>query len=750
MKTRIYTLVVCLFVAPFLHAQLFQNTVTIIPTVNTSTGAPTAPGTIVYRDTTATPKTLTFSIPTSLTNSYTVTWPQKPSASGCLDMSATGVLSVDPTCTGASGSGLWLNSGANPNNVFLASTSYSVQNLPIQDQTASTGATVFTVTAGANQCGGGTTDLLTFYDNSSVKLWNVDCSGNLVPHNGTLTVGSATTSFNIGYFTTTNTTQVAFNGSVGLDMRIGVDSSGSKLNVTTPTAVTIWQFVGGAGASNISYVDLIPGVTNSQNLGEPSLYWNNGYINNLHVNSCTGCTLYWTLDSSNDLSPSSGSYTLTGVNFQNQVASTGATVTTIKAGAAQCTAPTDLLGIYNNSGTKLWDVDCNGNIAPHTGTLTVGTATNSFNVGYFTTANVQSVVWNGATGIGMKSGMDAGNINLNITTPTNVTIWQFSGGATPTNISYVDLTPNATNTLNLGESSLYWNNGYINHLFVTTCTGCPGGVTSVTATSPIASSGGTTPVISCATCLTTSSLSGTSPITYTSGVIACANCVTTNTSQTVSGTKTFSGGITMSSGVGFAADNTYSIGSGAAAANTIYSYVHQGNATGATCAFLTGGSTFCVTGSGIVQATTAYQVGASHLNAINSIAEFIGNGGVATSGAISTSSTLGVGSTSNFTGQATFNSGLLVLGEVQPNSTNTYNLGDSSHVWSNIYGSTVNVSSALGGTFNMSGAMTVTGNFYLRTFSGTPSCAGVANGWVGYDTTGNHIWVCNGGVAQSH
>lgn len=49
-------------------------------------------------------------------------------------------------------------------------------------------------------------------------------------------------------------------------------------------------------------------------------------------------------------------------------------------------------------------------------------------------------------------------------------------------------------------------------------------------------------------------------------------------------------------------------------------------------------------------------------------------------------------------------------------------------------------------------------NSYLRTFSGAPSCSGVANGWFGFDTsttftptlTAGTLWICNGGVATAH
>jgi hypothetical protein len=40
------------------------------------------------------------------------------------------------------------------------------------------------------------------------------------------------------------------------------------------------------------------------------------------------------------------------------------------------------------------------------------------------------------------------------------------------------------------------------------------------------------------------------------------------------------------------------------------------------------------------------------------------------------------------------------------------------------------------------------GNFYNRTFAGSPSCAGVANGWTGVDTFNLRIWVCIGGTAR--
>lgn len=82
-----------------------------------------------------------------------------------------------------------------------------------------------------------------------------------------------------------------------------------------------------------------------------------------------------------------------------------------------------------------------------------------------------------------------------------------------------------------------------------------------------------------------------------------------------------------------------------------------------------------------------------------------------------------------------------------PNGTNTYDLGTSSYYWKQSYTNTVTVGQYLNGTFSMSGNMTVTGNFYGRTFSGAPSCSGVSDGWTGVDTTNKRSYVCIGGSA---
>lgn len=61
--------------------------------------------------------------------------------------------------------------------------------------------------------------------------------------------------------------------------------------------------------------------------------------------------------------------------------------------------------------------------------------------------------------------------------------------------------------------------------------------------------------------------------------------------------------------------------------------------------------------------------------------------------------------------------------------------------------STLSVSTAISGTYNLSGNETVTGNWYARSFSGSGiSCSGVADGWLGFDTSGQYLIMCAGGA----
>lgn len=88
-------------------------------------------------------------------------------------------------------------------------------------------------------------------------------------------------------------------------------------------------------------------------------------------------------------------------------------------------------------------------------------------------------------------------------------------------------TPTANATYDLGVTASRWRQLWVQDINVSgTCTGCGAGVTTVTGTFPIASSGGLTPNITCTECVTTNTLqsitankafSGTSHVTFQGG-----------------------------------------------------------------------------------------------------------------------------------------------------------------------------------------------------------------------------------------
>lgn len=91
-----------------------------------------------------------------------------------------------------------------------------------------------------------------------------------------------------------------------------------------------------------------------------------------------------------------------------------------------------------------------------------------------------------------------------------------------------------------------------------------------------------------------------------------------------------------------------------------------------------------------------------------------------------------------------------LVAAVDGNYSGTVTMGVSSATTGIING-TLTVQSALAGTFSMTGNMTVgsSANFYNRTFAGAlGSCSGVADGWMGVDTTNFRIYVCSGGTVK--
>lgn len=169
--------------------------------------------------------------------------------------------------------------------------------------------------------------------------------------------------------------------------------------------------------------------------------------------------------------------------------------------------------LLTNGGTKVAWVNAAGqtNLAS---ALIGPSATNAVpsivNAAAGQTADIQEWQLNGVT----KSGVNAaGSIYSNALIDTallNAACLKTDGSGT---LQALACATSATAPITLGSGAI----------------GCATCVTGVSATAPIASSGGTTPQISCATCVT--SVTANAPITSSGGVapaISCSGCVTTS------------------------------------------------------------------------------------------------------------------------------------------------------------------------------------------------------------------------------
>jgi hypothetical protein len=117
-----------------------------------------------------------------------------------------------------------------------------------------------------------------------------------------------------------------------------------------------------------------------------------------------------------------------------------------------------------------------------------------------------------------------------------------SGGATPA-ISCPTCTVGGVTTVT-ASSPIVSSGGATPNI---TCPTCGAGtVTSVTGTSPIVSSGGATPAVSCPTCTVggVTAVTGTSPIVSSGGATPAVSCATCVTNVTASGNLSSSGGTT--------------------------------------------------------------------------------------------------------------------------------------------------------------------------------------------------------------
>lgn len=192
--------------------------------------------------------------------------------------------------------------------------------------------------------------------------------------------------------------------------------------------------------------------------------------------------------------------------------------------------------------------------------------------------------------------------------------------------------------------------------------------------------------------------------------------------------------------------------------NQVIANSFNSNATGAAFAFHLNNSNFNVDGNGnltmvgqlnlnsgaVLRIGGTTTIDASRngtFNSLNVSGTVVGTGGFQTSGAYLYNSGLStaISSSGNFVG-------------------NAVNVGPGNITGGAFSGTSATFSSAvsMNGGFTTGSATNsllyigAGGSFYNRTFSGTPSCAGVTDGWQGYDPGSNILWICGGGVAHAH
>ena len=298
------------------------------------------------------------------------------------------------------------------------------------------------------------------------------------------------------------------------------------------------------------------------------------------------------------------------------------------------------------------------------------------------------------------------------------TILDMVGGALPT------LTvPNLTLSGLTGSTQCL----QVNSSGVVSATGLACGSGTYTAGTGISLTGG----VIANTGVTSLSNSGLIGVSGATGAVtvSCTDCMSMSSNQTVTGVKNWQANQT------FNADNTYSIGSTSAGAAVVYG------------AAINGKKIEISTGSSY---SSFWNIQASIVPANSNYVTF--------------------NDTSSNTILLLSRQYLTITGDwarfdadVFPASSNARDLGYSGSPWRNLYvasGLYMNGTQIVDASRNASfaalsatsvGNLTVgSGNFYLRTFSGAPSCASVADGWVGYDTSGDHIYVCQGGTARVH
>lgn len=163
---RLFLLILAALPALCQQTQLIE----IIPNRDT-TGMGTTVGEIRFRDKQTIFHYVGIQAPPSVIANFSFVLPDAP-AVGCLVSNITGVLSIDASCTGSTGSGFW-NIDAD-NNLFPTSTAYTINKIKFQDQGA-VNPTSVVIKLASNQ---GTSPALSIQDASGTQVSSISYLGN--------------------------------------------------------------------------------------------------------------------------------------------------------------------------------------------------------------------------------------------------------------------------------------------------------------------------------------------------------------------------------------------------------------------------------------------------------------------------------------------------------------------------------------------------------------------------------------------
>jgi hypothetical protein len=267
-------------------------------------------------------------------------------------------------------------------------------------------------------------------------------------------------------------------------------------------------------------------------------------------------------------------------------------------------------------------------------------------------------------------------------------------------IWHFDQHPNADGSRSLGEPGRRWD-AHIRNLTVGSCTGCSAGISSINSLTPAAQfiavgSSGFSPNIA--------SSGATHTINIPLAGAGVSAGLISNTTQTIFGDKIWNGSQTPS------AAGVYSNG------NSSFPWF---NVTARRVEFPdTAGF-----GSGLNTITAEVNFGTQRMNFLDS------------SSVSMLSLTRSLFSSPVNTAVFSMNLGF--------NASEAYDIASSGVRARTLFTRNIDMPSY--------GSMTAyvgTGNFYNRTFIGSPFCGGVTDGWTGVDTFNQRIWVCIAGAAR--